>query len=190
MKKSRRLIRNTILALNGLMVLYVGINRLYAVDETTHAPRRTDAAELARLRDFNAIEVHGDFGLDVVQEAGYSVGLPPPGRSKGEFVAIVRGNTLVLNGYRHTHTTRVRVGMPALTHLEAGEEVPALTVSGFNGASLSLRLEGKSRVVLRNNAIRQWHISASQIGELQIDKASLGAGKVDLAGRATLSVID
>ena len=92
MKKSRRLIRNTILALNGLMVLYVGINRLYAVDETTHAPRRTDAAELARLRDFNAIEVHGDFGLDVVQEAGYSVGLPPPGRSKGEFVAIVRGN--------------------------------------------------------------------------------------------------
>ena len=80
--------------------------------------------------------------------------------------------------------------MPVLTQLVAGEEVPALTVSGFNGASLSMRLAGRPQVVLRNNAIRQWNIFASGNGELQIDKVSIGAGKVDLSGHATLTVID
>jgi hypothetical protein len=46
------------------------------------------------------------------------------------------------------------------------------------------------QVTLRNNAVRQWQIRASHVAELQMDRASIGAGKVDLAGRATLSVID
>ena len=95
MKKSRRLIRNTILALNGLMVLYVGVNRLYAVEHSTRAPQRTAQAELAKLRDFSAIEVSGNFGVDVVQDADYSVAFTPPDASHGDFVATVRGNTLV-----------------------------------------------------------------------------------------------
>lgn len=190
MKKSRRLIRNTILALNGMMVLYVGASRLYAFDESTQTPQRTSAAELAMLRDFTAIEVSGDFGVDVVQEPNYSVGFTPPDARQGDFVASVRGNTLVLEGFRNAPATRARVGMPVLTQLVAGEEVPALTVSGFNGASLSLRLTGTPQVVLRNNGVRQWHIAASEMTELQIDKASIATGKVDLEGHATLTVID
>ena len=190
MKKSRRLIRNTILALNGIVVLYVGVNRLYGSEEFTRPAQRTSASELAMLRDFTDIEVSGDFSVDVVQEASYSVGFTPSSADHGQLVANVRGNTLVLQGFRNAPATRVRVGMPALTQLVAGEDVPALTVSGFDGASLSLRLSGRPQVVLRNNAVRRWIIFAAQYGELQFDRASLSAGKVDLTGRATVAVID
>jgi hypothetical protein len=189
MKKSKRLIRNTILALNGMMVLYVGINRLYAVSSPTQAAQRTSTAELALLRDFTAIEVNGDFSVDVVQEADYAVAFAPAAANQGDFVATLRGNTLVLHGFHNTRANRARVALPVLTHLDA-ELVPVLSISGFNGTSLSLQLDGTPQVILRNNGIRQWHIVASEVDELKIDKASLAAGKVDLAGRATLTAID
>ena len=171
------------------MVLYVGANRLYAFSESAQGPRRTTAAELATLRDFDAIEVKGDFAVDIVQEASYSVAFTSPAANRGEFIASVRGDTLVLHGFQHAPANRVRVGMPALRQLDAGE-VPALTVSGFSGASVSLRVDRTPQLVLRNNAVRQWHIFASEIGELQVDKTSVSAGKVELAGRATLTVIE
>ena len=46
-----------------------------------HGARRRPT--LATLRDFNAIEVSGDFGVDVVQEADYSVDLHAAGRKQG-----------------------------------------------------------------------------------------------------------
>ena len=190
MKKSRRLIRNTILALNGIVVLYVGANRLYGSEESTQPLQRTSAAELAMLRDFTAIEVSGDFSVDVVQDAAYSIGITPPEAGKGQLIARMRGDTLVLRGFFNAPATRVRVGMPGLAGVLAHEGVPGLTVSGFTGDSVSLHLAGKPKVVLRNNGVRQWHIFASDSGELQIDKTSIGAGKVDLKGHATLTVID
>jgi hypothetical protein len=188
MKKSKRLIRNTILALNGIMVLYVGVNRLYAVSSPAESAQRTSTAELTKLRDFTAIEVNGDFSVDVVQEAGYAVAFTAAA-NQGDFVASVRGNTLVLRGFHNTRNNRVRVALPLLTHLDA-ELVPVLSIAGFTGTSVSLQLDGTSQVILRNNGIREWHILASEVEELQIDRASFGAGKVDLAGRATLTVID
>ena len=73
MKRSERLIRNTILALAGLVVLHVGVSRLYADSNPALVAQRTSAADLAKLRGFNAIEVNGDFSVDVVQGADYSV---------------------------------------------------------------------------------------------------------------------
>ena len=188
MKRSRLLIRNTLLALSGMVVLYVGINRIYAVAEPDPVQQRTSAAELAALRDFDSIEVSGDFSVEIVQQAGYSVEFVQPDSSQGDFVATRRDATLVLYGGRNPAVGRVRVAMPALKQVGA-HRIPALSVSGFNGDSLSLRMESVPLVVLRNNGIRQWHIVASK-GELQIDRATFGAGKVDLAGRSTLTVID
>jgi len=190
MKKSRRLIRNTILALNGIVVLYVGANRLYGSEERTRPSQSTSAAELAMLRDFTAIDVDGDFSVDIVQDAAYSVGFTPPGTGQGRLVASMRGDTLVLRGFYNAPATRVKVGMPQLARVVAHEGVPALTVSGFTAASVSLRFSGNPQVVLRNNGVREWHLFASGSGELQIDKASLSASKVDLKGHATLTVID
>jgi hypothetical protein len=189
MKGSDRLIRNTILVLAGVVVLHVGVSRLYADSKSAHVAQRTSAADLAKLRDFSAIEVRGNFSVDVVQEADYSVVLKPPDASHGDIVATVHDKTLVLSGFNSTPANGVRVALPTLTQMSV-HGVAALSLSGFSGDGLSLRLAETPQVTLQNNGIRRWHIFASEVTELRVDKASMSAGKVDLAGRVTLTVID
>lgn len=188
MKRSERLMRNTILVMSGLIVLHLGVSRLSADDQSASV-NRTPAAELATLRDFTSIEVEGDFSLDVVHDSDYSVAFTPANTNEGRFYATVRNNTLVLGGFRNETGSRVRVTMPELSKLNAGR-VRTLTVTGFDSASLRLEVDTISQVTLRSNAVRQWQIRADHVAELQIDRASMAAGKVDLAGRATFSVID
>jgi hypothetical protein len=188
-KRSERLIRNTLLVLAGGVVLHVGVSRIYAVDDPTAGMERTPPAVLATLRDFAAIEVEGDFALDVERAADFAVDFSSPTPTEGRFYATVRNNTLLLGGFRNAPGSRVHVVLPELKKLNAGS-VQSLSLSGFDGASLSLETDTVPRVTLRNNTIRQWQIRANHVADLQIDRASLSAGKVDLAGRATLTVID
>jgi hypothetical protein len=133
--------------------------------------------------------VDGDFSLEVMQDAAWSVDFAPSDTSQGSFSATVLDHTLHLHGFRNTSAGRVRVTLPTLSELDA-DRVAALSVSGFAGASVSLELGTTPRVTLRNNRIRQWRIQAADVGDLQIDRTSLSDGKVDLAGRATFTVID
>ena len=181
--------RNTVVVLAGLVVLHLGAGRLYADDDHVAGVERTPPAELATLRDFTTIEVEGDFSLDVVQGADYSVAFTPSDASEGRFYAAVRGNKLVLGGFRNAPGSVVRVALPELKKLNAGR-VKTLSVSGFDGASLSLAVDTIPQVTLRNNSVREWQIRANRVADLQIDRASIGAGKVDLAGRAMLTVIE
>src|SRR5262245_42332379 len=98
-KRSERLIRNTILVLAGVAVLHVGVSRLYAGDDQTASVERTSAAELARLRDFTSIEAEGDFSLEVVRGEDYTVDFTPTSVSDGRFYAAVRDGTLLLGGF-------------------------------------------------------------------------------------------
>jgi hypothetical protein len=180
--------RNTILVMAGLVVMQLGVTRLSADDQVANV-NRTTPAELATLRDFTSMEVEGDFILDVVRDTGYSVAFTPADANEGRFYATVRNNTLRLGGFQNAAGGRVRVTMPELRKLNAGR-VKKLTVTGFDGASVLLEVDTIPQVTLRSNAVQQWQIRADHVDELQIDRASMGAGKVDLAGRITLSVID
>jgi hypothetical protein len=177
-KRSERLIRNTLFVVGGLMVLHVGVSRLQAVEEKVTPP----------LRDFSAIVVEGDFEIDV-QKGDFAVDFSSPNPAQGRFYATVRNNELLLGGFQNATGSRARVSLPELTKLNAGR-VPALSVSGFDGASVELEAETVARVTLRNNSIRQWQIRANRVADLQIDRASISAGRVDLAGHTTLTVID
>lgn len=181
--------RNTILVLAGLLVLHVGASRLYAVDDRAIPMERATPADLATLRDFTAILVEGDFALEVVRGAEYSVEFTPSNRAEGRFSAVVHDNTLLLGGFENVPGSRARVTLPALTQLNAGR-VEALSISGFDGDELSVRAERVQCVTLRNNRIREWQIRAERVVDLRIDRASISAGKVDVSGRATLTVID
>ncbi len=130
-----------------------------------------------------------DFGVDVVQGENYAVAFTPSGASRGNFVATVYGETLVLRGFGNTSANRVRVALPELNHLEASG-VASLVISGFGGKQLSLRLTDTKQVTLRDNNIHRWHITASDVGELGIDQASITSGQFDVVGDATLKVID
>jgi len=179
-KRSERLIRNTVLAMAGAVVLLLGLGRLYADD---------DREDEAPLRDFTAIEVEGEFSLEVVQGADYSVAFTPADRRDTHFDVRVRGKTLRLSGFRNPPGSLVQVALPELKSLNAGR-VRTLSVSGFSGAHLSLDVDTVPQVILRNNSVREWQIRADRVADLQIDRASMQAGKVDLAGRVTLTVIE
>jgi hypothetical protein len=181
--------RNTLLVLSGLMVLHVGASRLYAVDDHAMQTERAMPADLATLRDFKAILVEGDFALEVVQGAEYSVEFAPPKPGAGRFYAAVRDNTLQLGGFGNERGSRVRVTLPELRKLKV-TQVQALSVSGFEGETLSVEAERVERVTLKNNRVREWQIRAERVPDLEIDRPSISAGKVDLSGRATLTVID
>jgi hypothetical protein len=186
-EKSKRLIRYTIVALSGIAVSYVGINRLYAI--SSPLAQRTPAAELATLHDFSEIEMNGDFGVDIVQGASYAVAFTASPDGRGNFVATMYGETLVLRGYGNASANRVRVALPALKHLEASD-VTSLLISGFEGKDVSLRLTDAGQVLLRNNNIHRWHISAADVGELGIDRTSIASGQFDLVGNVTLKALD
>jgi hypothetical protein len=181
--------RNTLLVLGGLLVLHVGASRLYAVDDHALPMERATPPDLATLRDFTAILVEGDFALEVVQGAAYSVEFAPPNPGAGRFYAAVRDNTLQLGGFGNVPGSRARVTLPALRKLNVAQ-VQAVSVSGFEGETLSVEAERVERVTLKNNRVREWQIRAERVPDLEIDRASISEGKVDLSGRATLSVID
>src|SRR5689334_21230886 len=186
MKRSERLMRNTIVVLAAAAVLYVAANRLYALSHHETVPHSTSAADLASLRDFSAISVRGDIAVEIVQGAEYSVSLLPAGASEGSFYATVEDRTLVLRAFRNLAPNHVRVTLPTLTRLYV-DLVPTVSVSGFSGDSVLLQLEKTPQVTLRNNRIRQWKVSAMERSGLQVDKASAAAGRFDVEGQATFA---
>ena len=190
MKKSRRLIRTTLLALGAAVVFYVAASRWHANNAEPIRNSPPTPAELAALRDFNSLVVSGNLMVEIVQQDGYSVDFIHGGGARtGSFTATIRAKALVVNGYRNSAGDRVRIGMPTLSHVIT-DGVPALSISGFSGESVSLKLEGATKFTARGNSIRQWHVVASGNAGLQFDRESMAAGNVDLVGHATLAVVD
>jgi hypothetical protein len=187
MKRNERLIWSTLVGLAGLMVLYVAASRLYAGNRP--AAQSMSAAELATLRDFSIIQVDGDFSVNIVRGASYSVDFTSPDVAQGAFSATVRDKKLVLYGSRNAPGSRVRVVSPELTKLTA-DNAFEISISGFGGAHVTMKLDRIPRMTLRNNSIRYWHIDAGHLHDLKIDRASFSAGKVGLTGHATLTLID
>lgn len=147
MERSKRLIRYTLFTLIGIAVLHVAINRLYATN-SPHA-QRTPPAELATLHGFSDIEIDGDFGVDIVEGSGFAVTFTAPDSSPGNFVATVRGDTLVLRGFDNASANRVRVALPALKHLKTNGVTSVVIVR--DSRRLSLHLDATPQVILSDN---------------------------------------
>src|SRR5690606_14648709 len=108
------------------------------------APERPTAAELAALRDFDAITVRGDFMLEIASGPQYTVSYAPLPGNRGFLRASVADGRLNLVGYgnRTINTAgAVRITMPALTSVDA-ESLYSLAIRDFDSDTLSLRATG------------------------------------------------
>jgi hypothetical protein len=192
MKKSKRYIGGTILAGYAGMVLFIGLNRLYVANVPEPLPERTSAAELAGLRNFTAVEVRGDFSLELVREADYSVNYVPLSDTRGQFLAALQGSTLVLTGFGNRtqlDSARVRVGMPELLSLEASS-APTLLLADFAGETMDLRLTVIGTVTLRNNSTTNLRVVASGVRELQLDAISFAGSELRITGNTAVTQVD
>src|SRR5262245_29097808 len=77
-KRSERLVRNTLGVLAALIVAHVAVSRVQEARNPAARTERTPPAVLASLRDFTAIQVEGDFTLDVERAADYAVDFTSP----------------------------------------------------------------------------------------------------------------
>ncbi|MES2605796.1 MAG: hypothetical protein V4603_12730 [Pseudomonadota bacterium] len=186
MKRSTRRILLTILALNGVIVLYTVIGRLTAINAEPR-PTRTPAEQLAELRDFTIIRGEGDFSLEVVQQADFSVEFTPAGASTGSLRTFRRNNELVIFGQNNPPDGKLRIGLPVLE--EVTMETASITISGFAGEKLLVRGEGVPQIVLLNNDIEQWSVTAGGRSEVQVDQTTMANGKIRMLGQGVISVI-
>lgn len=197
MKQSKRLLIGTILGLYGVMMIHTALSRVF-VDETQDGPvelRRTSAEQLATLRDFDEVDAQGDFSLELVQQANYSVEVIRAADAPGELVARVTSGVLQLRGYGNPASVRVRIGTPQLEDLET-DFAPLLSISGFTSDSLDIQVGTRSgtdqRVELRNNDIEDLRLRIFDMTnsvEVQIDRRSFGDG-IDIAGSARVTILE
>ena len=192
MKKSRRYLRATILTLLAIQVLYVGLNRLYAVTTPAPAPARTPVADLAALRNFTAIEVRGDFNLELMQQSDYALEYVPLSAAHGEFSAKVEADTLILSGFGNrsaVNTALVRIGLPALRRLDVSFS-PAVTLLNFSGDRLDLQLTAIEVVTLKDNNIEHLRMKALGVREVNLDEDSFRRSKLHIAGETSINITD
>ncbi|MDY6982033.1 MAG: DUF2807 domain-containing protein [Pseudomonadota bacterium] len=157
MKTSRRLLFGTFAVLLAAPVVLVAYGRISGagIMYELPAPERPTAGDLATLRDFDRIEVRGDFMLEIVSGAQYSVSYTPLPGSRGFLRASVADGNLRLAGYGNRSETTagsVRITMPALTNLVA-ESLSSLVIRDFDSDTLSLRATGLQQLALENNRI-------------------------------------
>src|SRR5690606_13366596 len=139
MKTSRRLLLGTFLVLLATPVVIIAYSRINggSIDER-QPPERPQAAELAALRDFDAIVARGDFALEVSAADNYSVEYSPLPQGRGFFRANVENGVLTLEGFGNRNdfvAATVRVTMPELTRVETGS-LASLTISNFASENL------------------------------------------------------
>lgn len=192
MKKSKRYLRNTLLAISSVVVAYVIFNRLFGVPDTAELPERTAPSELAALRDFTAIHVRGDFELEITGQPQYSIAYFPLDDLRGNFTARTEGSTLVLVGFgnvRDNTPARVNIGLPQLRSLTAFN-IAALTLTNLTGSTLDMELSAMGRAPLRDNRIEDLRVNASFVRTLELDAESFAASSIRVQGATTVTPVD
>ncbi len=156
MKTSKRYMGGTLLAILALPVLIVIYSRFLAPPpEARPPPERTPAATLAALRDYTAIEVQGDFALEITEGPAYAFSYEPLSDVRGELVARVEEGTLHLRGFGNWTTeqvARVRISVPDLQAIDANF-LQVLRVSGVSGENLALRAVQVRRITVADNTL-------------------------------------
>ena len=191
MKTSRRLLLGTFLTLLALPVVLVAYSRV-AGDSSTGdrpLPERTPPAALAALRDFTAIDIRGDVDLEVSSAPDYSIVYSPLSERRGNLEARVENGTLIIEAFgNRTETTAasLQIGMPELARLD-GEYLATVTVRNFDSATLELRFNVASAVLIENNRIASLQAELGYVPTVEFRGNTIGASAITHFGTTVRS---
>ncbi|HEY0963728.1 MAG TPA: DUF2807 domain-containing protein [Pseudomonadales bacterium] len=191
MKTSRRLLFGTFAALLAAPVVLVAYGRISGagIMYELPAPERPTAEDLAALRDFDTIEVRGDFALEIAGAPEYSVTYTPLTGSRGFLRANVTDGTLTIEGYANrTETTAgtVRITLPELSHVDA-ESLFMLTVRDFDGEALTLDAAAVRRLIVENNRLGELDVALQAPWNITFRNNEIGTTRMSRLG-ATATV--
>ena len=193
MKQSRRYFLGSLAAAAVAVVLIVAANRLIVPPESKARPlRRAAAAELAALRDFTDVRIEGDFVLEVSQAPEYSVRYAPVSDTRGELVATLEGQRLLLRGFGNStgngEVATVRVTLPVLRDLDVFN-VPVANVSEVADGPADVRATAVGKVRLTGNTA-ELNVVVRGVRELQMDAASLAVTRLRVQGDTRITTLD
>lgn len=204
MSAARRDIRNTVLGLCSAAVLFVGVNRLDAMDvpapgwlraaltlglesSADSGVARTATSGERVYRDFTRLSVSGGLVLEVVGAAEYKVSFPAAAGDAQRVRAQRHGEQLRLSlaaGVANDEVA-VRIETPALAEVIA-TGLRSLTLRGLQDQQVAVDLEDVGAVHLQQNAVAQWRLSSTTPVQVQVDEATLTAGSLQVSGELVI----
>ncbi|MEY4641307.1 MAG: hypothetical protein RLZZ227_1301 [Pseudomonadota bacterium] len=185
MKRSRRFLLGTFLALLVAPVLLVAYARISGEGSLRElpAPERMTPEELAALRDFDQIEVRGDFVLEVVSAADYAVEYATLPQQRSFFRARVDDRTLTIESFGNRMETGVgvvRVALPELSRIDA-QSLAGLTVRNFANDSLDIRAIAAGSLVIADNRIGTLRME-TQVRSIEFSGNTIGNSDIHTFG--------
>jgi hypothetical protein len=208
MNQGKRYVRNSVLALYGAGVVFVGLNRLYASTLDTQTPQwlrgsltlglteipkrepppQLSSADLAALHDFSRLNVGGDFEVEIVGAAQYKVTFTPPPGSNAKIRARQRDDELSLHASDDQEAGGkgvLRIEMPTLERLDV-QDASQLTLRGLQAEEVTVNLHNVAAARLQQNQVAHWKIHSSDELEVQVDKSTLSAGSLQTQGNLAI----
>jgi len=204
MNQGKRNIRNTVIALYGAVVLFIGANSLYvakldtapswlrstlSLGLTAHAksqprPELTDV-DLASLRDFSRLIVEGDITVEIVGADAYKVTFTTPGSNR--LRAWHNGDVLRVEAESGgaAGATVLRIEMPELKSLYI-KDAKQLILRDVRSAELNVIATNVRAASLQQNRVARWKFYSSEPLEALVDKATLTAGSMQTTGNLTI----
>jgi hypothetical protein len=181
MKTSRRLLFGTFAVLLAAPVVLVAYSRVSGTGfRELPPPERTAPAEIAALRDFTAIEITGDFELEIVRADFFAVEYTPVAEDRGNFNAAVRNGRLEIEGFgNRTNVAQgsVRISMPDLDALNVGY-VPIMAVRNFQGDTFEASINYTDELTLENNQFDSFELELTQAGIVEMRGNSFGSSRI------------
>jgi hypothetical protein len=185
MKTSRRLLFGTLLVILAAPVAVVAFSRVSGTGmRELPTPERTSPSELAALRDYAAIEISGDFSLEIVQADTYSITYTPLQDNRGNFTASVQDGILHVEGFGNRTefaNGSVRIGLPDLDRLEAGF-VREIAIRNFAGDTLEVKIDFSEELVLDNNRMDVLQLELQRAGLVDMRGNTFGSTRVSHFG--------
>lgn len=202
MNQGKRYLRNTVLALYGAGALYFGVNRLYAATIHSTAPQwlgNTTSLGLAywektgsnaryltdlALRDFTRLHLNGRFTVEIVGAPQYQLSFTAADGRTLPLDVRQQDDRLWLSGFTLNDAAEaavLRIETPALVQVDA-RMLTGLTLRGLQSQELTVDLNDVSAARLLENSVPLWRLRSGLSAEVQVDQATLTAGKLLISG--------
>ena len=208
MKKSRRYIRNSVLALCAVTALITIASGLYAsrVDADTpprlrklmslglkvitheEPPAEAQTVALHEVRDFSKVEVQGGFAVEIIGADVHSVSMTPaPGSTWSPDAQWSKGGLLRIEGGVDAAGAVLRIETPTLESIDV-QGADRLLVRGLRAPTVSLRMKDVGSARILEDGVGRWNIHALTPVELRMGSGTSLDATFKVSGPMSISV--
>lgn len=213
MKKSRRHIRNSVLALCAVTALVTVASGLYAsrvnadtppelrklmslglkvitYDEADSPEESLQAVALHEVQQFSKVEIQGGFTVDIIGADSHKVSVTPAaGTAATHDAKWSKDGLLRIEGGPEAAGASLRIEAPTLERI-AVQGADRLTIQGLRAPTVSLRMKDVGIARIPDCGVTQWNINALTPVELRMGNGTGPDTTFKVNGQTSISLVD